>query len=434
MLLRAAIGLLLLALVLGCDREPHVVQRVTLIGIDGASWDVIDPLLERGELPNMARLIEQGVRAPLRSRRPMRSTAIWTAVATGVPRELHGILNFFGPSGQLVSSADRRVPALWTLASRADLPSAVIGWWATYPAEQILGAIVSERALKTREGELREMKRYWRPGARAPAPAPDLELARMVHPPDALASVSDLLVALPALSGAGEDRDAVRERMRAEDAAVVNSLLRLRASHGPFRLEMILLRGVDPVSHHFWQYHAPDAYEQKTGTRPTDDEIARYGSAVTDHYRHVDTLLGELDVRASPEHVVMLLSDHGFEAGQQQYRHGVLSGTHESEDAIHGILVASGGPLRQGVRVVEANIYDIAPTTLHLLGRPVPEDMVRPVLTEALQPAWLAQHPVVAGPAASGAPVDLPEASQRDTASPVDDELRDELRSLGYIE
>ena len=98
--------------------------RVTLIGIDGATWRVLDPLLARGELPNVARLIANGVRAPLRSRIPLYSAAVWTTMATGVRRERHGITDFQMPDGHLSASVHRRVPAIWTVVSRAGRRSA----------------------------------------------------------------------------------------------------------------------------------------------------------------------------------------------------------------------------------------------------------------------------------------------------------------------
>ena len=85
------------------------------------------------------------------------SEHLWTTIATGVTRKQHGIRKFNRRDGRLVSSADREVAALWTMADHFALRSAVLGWWATYPAEPIDGVIVSERALKTRDEDVRRM-------------------------------------------------------------------------------------------------------------------------------------------------------------------------------------------------------------------------------------------------------------------------------------
>jgi hypothetical protein len=54
----------------GCTRT-HEPLRATVVGVDGADWQVIDPLLERGELPNLAQLIAAGVRGPFQSELPL---------------------------------------------------------------------------------------------------------------------------------------------------------------------------------------------------------------------------------------------------------------------------------------------------------------------------------------------------------------------------
>ena len=68
--------------------------KILLVGIDGATFAVLDPLLEAGALPTFERLIEGGARAPLLSDRPMKSPALWTTVSTGRDRKQHGVEQF----------------------------------------------------------------------------------------------------------------------------------------------------------------------------------------------------------------------------------------------------------------------------------------------------------------------------------------------------
>jgi predicted AlkP superfamily phosphohydrolase/phosphomutase len=386
----------------------------------------MDPMLERGELPNLARLIRTGVRAPLRSRMPLWSPAVWTTVATGVPRERHGISRFENANGDLSASLDRRAPALWTIASAAGRRCAVIGWWVTYPAESVNGVIVSERALRTRDADLREM--LDQPDAHAQA-------KHLIYPPEAVPMISDILGSLPAEAPAADDADRVVLNMRAEDRTVAQLLMRLRQRAGPFDLEMALLRGVDPVSHHFWKYHEPGAPAYGPAERPTADDVQAHGDTIPAHYRYVDALLGTLDVGTDPDQVVIIISDHGFEAGQQPFRGGTLSGTHESKAALYGILIAQGGPIRRGAAVDGARIADIAPTVLHLLGLPVAQDLGGKILEAMFDPAWWSSHPPRTVPSYAGPAVNLPEgAGATARESPVDDKLRDQLRALGYLE
>ena len=402
-------------LLAGCAERPRAGVSVTLIGIDGAAWRVIDPLLAAGEMPNLARLVAAGVRGPLRSQLPLVSPPVWTSIATGVSRQRHGIRGFT-TAGRIVMSLDRRVPALWTLASASGLRSVVVGWWATYPAEEIDGIVVSERALKLREEDLRVVL-----GERRG----DAKLGNLVQPPDFLAKLEDVLAA----PSPEEGPLAVPARMRTEDASVTKTLLRLREIAGPFVLEMALLRGVDVVSHHFWRFYEPDARAYGAAERPTPEDAEAYGRVVPDHYRFVDELLAEL-AAPSPGHVVLVLSDHGFEAGHQPFGDGAVFGTHESEAALDGILVGAGGPLTVGARVEGATILAVAPTVLHLLGLPIPAGLEGHVLRAALDAEWLASHPVRDGPAFAGLPVTAPPASGRD----LEERLHEELRALGYVE
>jgi len=65
--------------------------RVLLIGWDGADWRILDPLLERGDLPNLQALIDRGQRAVLRSTIPTHSWAAWPSFLTGVEPADHGV-------------------------------------------------------------------------------------------------------------------------------------------------------------------------------------------------------------------------------------------------------------------------------------------------------------------------------------------------------
>ncbi|NBX33017.1 MAG: hypothetical protein EBR07_09870 [Planctomycetes bacterium] len=46
------------------------VQRLLILGWDAADWQIIDPLLARGQMPNLAALIAAGTRANLRTMEP----------------------------------------------------------------------------------------------------------------------------------------------------------------------------------------------------------------------------------------------------------------------------------------------------------------------------------------------------------------------------
>src|SRR6185295_2234345 len=123
---------------------------VVLIGLDGADWNIIDPLIAAGKMPNLAALIERGSRGRLLTLSPTLSPVIWTTIATGVKPERHGIVDFTAINKDTgaavpVTSNLRRVPALWNILSDAGRTVGFVGWWASFPAEKVNGYIVSDR-------------------------------------------------------------------------------------------------------------------------------------------------------------------------------------------------------------------------------------------------------------------------------------------------
>src|SRR6185436_2962162 len=132
----------------GCGRraEPH---PVVVIGIDSADWEMIRPMVESGELPTFARLLSEGASAPCTTLDPPLSPLLWTSIATGRTPDAHGILDFITRDPRTgrtvpVTSTLRRVAALWNIASDAGRRVAAIGWLASWPAESVSGAIVTD--------------------------------------------------------------------------------------------------------------------------------------------------------------------------------------------------------------------------------------------------------------------------------------------------
>jgi predicted AlkP superfamily pyrophosphatase or phosphodiesterase len=159
--IRIAIALVFVATLdgLACGGEAPARGRVLLIGIDGATLRLAMPLMKEGRLPNLSRIAADGVYGPLRSVQPLLSPRIWNSIATGMTAPKHGILNFARKqedgSQQLFLSTDRRVPALWNIASNAGMRVAVVNWWNTFPPDRIDGVVVSDH-LFAREIEGRQ--------------------------------------------------------------------------------------------------------------------------------------------------------------------------------------------------------------------------------------------------------------------------------------
>ena len=275
-----------LALLAACGETSSTPPRpVVLLGIDGGSWNAIRVLWDRGELPNLEQLADRGVSAQLQ---PVAnaSPVIWTSIATGVQPSRHGIRGFTvrTPSGEVpVSSVDRRVPAIWNMASSSGLRVALLGWWASWPAEEVNGVVVSDRIL--REVESRVYPPDFDPALLSKSPQPD------------------------AGSASADDLVARKDRLMAS--------VGLQLASEQFDLLLLYLRNVDVESHHYWKYFRPRGFE----TEVDEASLQRFGDRVPDAYAEVDHTLGALIARAGPDANFFVLSDHGFQAAKgERYR------------------------------------------------------------------------------------------------------------------
>ena len=119
-----------------------------VIGLDGATLDLVRPWVAAGELPALGGLLERGAWGRLRSTVPAATFPAWTSLVTGVNPGRHGVLDFTErlPGTyriRFVNGSWRRVPALWTRLCAAGGRVAVLTVPATYPPEPIDGVMVS---------------------------------------------------------------------------------------------------------------------------------------------------------------------------------------------------------------------------------------------------------------------------------------------------
>ena len=266
--------------------------KVLLIGLDGATWDVIFPLIGQGRMPNLEALLEHGARGVLQSVPPLISPALWTSLATGQPREVHGITNFltkqpFSYREAAMTSAFRRAPALWNIAAGQGKKVAVVNWNAAFPAEAIPGGVFVAEGISPERINFS----YIQPAAwvdKVPSltllrdPELEAKLSRWDHPVPAKAYDLDRLVATIS-----------REILKDERPDLM----------------MVYFQHIDVISHGFWKYRWPMGLEYRYSLEPGEPE--RFGDVVESYYQFTDRLVGEL-VRAAAGYTVFVVSDHGF--------------------------------------------------------------------------------------------------------------------------
>lgn len=123
-------------------------SKLFIFGIDGATWNVFDPLLADGSLPNVKKLIDEGVKGTLLSSTPPDTATAWTTFQTGVNPGKHGIFDFnqyiagsYSPN--LINSKTIPIDTIWQVLSRHNKKLLVLNVPVTYPPYRINGSMVS---------------------------------------------------------------------------------------------------------------------------------------------------------------------------------------------------------------------------------------------------------------------------------------------------
>ncbi len=425
---RAIVALLLVALPIlaSCAKEPppERSRRVIVIGIDGATWNRIDPLLTAGRMPNLKSLIDAGVRAPLKSMLPSRSPALWTTVATGKVFEKHGINDFTtlpGKDGEEIqkimhmTSNMRRTKALWNILSDQGRRVAFVGWWCTWPAEKVNGYMVSSYVPLEQTG-----------GRGAPTKGTLVEgIGAQTWPPELFDELKPQLRAAGGVTfdearrfmeidEVDMDRDIV-EGFRwafAADETYRTAAEHILAKDPELDVIGIYLNGVDVMGHRYWKFIEPEKYPPFPR-----EEIARFGKAIDEYYEYTDELLGGILKQRRAGDTIIVVSDHGFHALGH-------------EDGPDGIFIASGANIVKEAKPQGARLVDVAPTVLALVGVQGAQDMDGRVLEEIFPKGWAAAYPK------EKVPTYDTENWREQTPIPsgVDEELMNRLRALGYVE
>jgi hypothetical protein len=383
---------------------------VFLLGIDGATWDKIDPLIQQKRLPHFETLRKDGATARLKTIVPTASPTIWTTIATGHLPSDHGIQDFvvrrtrFLPSYALVlenrplrtlfsfldlytvvpvTSNFRRTKAIWNLATEMNIPIGSVGWWASYPAEIVKGWIVSDatshawvRRLMAKHEQLEtramantfpeELAAELAPLHRNVESITKEELGRFMQLDDT--AWSDFHAA------ADVDKESplsIWHSAFLRDEFFVASALEIEKRYKP-EILFCYTRFTDDIAHFFWEYSEAEARE--LGRDPK--RIARYKDTVDRSYEWADAIVGKFMERLGPGDTLVVCSDHGWErAGRGMYHHN---------NGPDGIIAFYGSSAKPGHAIGGTpHILDVAPTLLWLAGIPKGADMAGTALRDA---------------------------------------------------
>ncbi|CAN5790050.1 hypothetical protein BH18ACI5_BH18ACI5_15780 [soil metagenome] len=395
--------------------------RARIIAIDGFDPSVFRELAAQGRVPSLSNLLGRGrvnievddLRDPARS---------WTTIATGQPPEVHGVHGLetrrvaglqgsvaSGEEGRLgralrgatdllrltrpsiASGSELRAKTMWDVAAEAGLRTAVVNWWATWPAagdSPNQPIVVSDRAVLRLErggpldAEIAPPKLY--ETLRGDWPAIKKEADRLVQ---------SLLPGAP-----GPAIDAALRRSAELDALQLRLASRLRGDAPD--LLALYLPGLDIAQHTLL----------RANDSPSASTIAARIEGLRSYYIFLDGLLKDALLPGAGE-LVFLISQPGR-----------LSGT------VQGLMGIAGGAAAPDANV-EAHGFDVAPTVLYALGIPISGDLAGKPLITLYSAEFQQRFPVrdvpTYGPRTSRAGIRQ--------GKPLDQEMIDRLRSLGYV-
>ena len=262
-------------------------NKAVIIGLDGATWTLLRPWIDQGQLPNLARLVQEGASGPLTTTIPPVSASAWVSFATGCNPGKHGAFDFVFPQPGgydigVINVQVRGVPPFWKTIEEAGGQVGLMSVPITYPPQPIHGFTVNgflvpnEQSAYTYPPELKEELK--REGQRWPLH--EFEGNRSRHPGRFLQDMLDF------------------------DVTRTNTIIWMM-QHKPWDLLACVLKTPDTVHHEVWHIIDP--------THPRyDAELNRqFAPAVLDYFKKIDDCVGRIIAAAPPDTFVAIMSDHG---------------------------------------------------------------------------------------------------------------------------
>ncbi|HVR43165.1 MAG TPA: alkaline phosphatase family protein [Thermoanaerobaculia bacterium] len=401
---------------------------VIVLALDGADWQYLDHLMARGVMPELRELASSGARGTLVSEHPALSPLLWNTMMTGVSPLEHGILDFtrFHPSTgtkEPITSDERRVPAIWNMATDGGRSVLVLGLWATWPAEPVRGTLVSDRFFTFLFQEDDPP-----PGVVWP-PWRESRMREILAAVETEVGLGDLRAYLPWLAEEeyrrhetsgnpyGHPISALR-RILIETTLYDRIATELMSESLP-DLSIVYIQGTDTVGHMFAPYAPPRQAEI------SETDFERYHRVPETYFRSIDDLIGRYhELAKSGGARLVLASDHGFQwfEGRPTELSSFAQATAAKWHRDDGIFLIAGAGVEpaSGLR---GGIRQLCATMLALSGLPIAENIERIPLPGTppgeRRIADYGRHYEPAAPVLS-------------TAGSADEEMA-KLRALGYI-
>jgi len=275
--------------------------RTLVIGLDGAEWNVINPLIEKGLLPNVKGLISSGSAGDLVSSIPPITPCAWASFLTGVNPGKHGIFSYQKKlkkeSSYFVSplnSLDIHSEHLWHILGRHGKKVSFVNVPMSFPPQQVNGCMITGMMTPSTESK------FTYPDALKKELSDnginyriDLEISKEVNLLEDQSFHDKYFLKDRGEKFFTELYDITDQRFRAMKYLMANK---------QWDFFMGVFIGMDRVQHYLWKY-LEDGLNGKMST---------IAEKIFDYYSYLDGILGEIVLLAGDNTITMVMSDHGF--------------------------------------------------------------------------------------------------------------------------
>ena len=335
-------------------------MKMLIVGLDGATFDIIGPLVQRRKLPHLGQLIEAGTSGPLRSTIPPVTAPAWSSFMTGRNPGKHGIFQWRTYDPTKYTCVDERIvttsrlvgTTFWDVMSSYGYKVGILTVPVTYPPWQVNGFMLSGYPCPDTR------RNYTFPAAYADTLTDSYNFSA-----DYYLSASEEEVWKNGLEMLEKRTSLAIELIREENLDVC----------------VLVLGEIDRAQHDFWKYRDPTFPVYHTEKGP------RFRDVIAQHYEKSDAQIGRLLELGTEHTTVIVMSDHGAGPHPATYFHtnawlkslgllevrrdrpsqitgglrrglAVLRGTLPFEERLRTMLPAS---VVHGARRVSLNISDV---------------------------------------------------------------------------